>query len=70
MDKAIKNRPTKPHHYPQLARSRGKRQMPKATEKAQDGQGLTAATIIGHPKVDLPATDRATQPPQSAEPRR
>jgi hypothetical protein len=25
MDKAIKNRPTKPHHYPQLARSRGKR---------------------------------------------
>jgi len=57
----VKKSPLAPAHYPARRSSQGQRQLPKATEKAQDGQEPPAATSAGHPKADLPATERAAR---------
>jgi hypothetical protein len=50
-----------PHHYPVLARSRGKRQLPKAPEKAQDGTGLPGRAI-GQAEPESHATGASKTP--------
>jgi hypothetical protein len=63
----VKKSPLAPAHYPARRSSQGQRQLPKATEKAQDGQEPPAATsaAIQRPTCQPRSAPRGKEPARS-----